>query len=116
MDLQKYELVSHVRGEIISSFVLSKEKEKILTFQKDQIPSGIVHFTLFDNKKRPVAERLVFNHNPIDQIKTTIDLPETMLSNSTIEGSIKYLPEADNSETAIASISIFKQQYLRSGN
>lgn len=69
--LKDCQLIAHVRGNIILDIPLDEAESKQLKFSRSDIPSGIVHFTLFDPKSRPVSERLVFNKNPSEKI--TID-------------------------------------------
>jgi len=40
------------------------------TLAKKDLPSGILHFTLFNTENLPVAERLIFIENPADQIQS----------------------------------------------
>lgn len=49
-----------------------KQLSSVTLPQKD-LPSGILHFTLFSPQNIPVAERMIFINNPADQIET--DLP-----------------------------------------
>ncbi|MEL7159946.1 MAG: hypothetical protein AAFN92_04250, partial [Bacteroidota bacterium] len=43
-----------------------------LLLAKADLPSGVLHFTLFDAKQRPVAERLLFNKNPTEAVGAKI--------------------------------------------
>ena len=53
-------LVGHVRGQIFCFFEEIEHGTPIL-FSKKSVPTGLAHFTLFDGKYRPIAERLIFN-------------------------------------------------------
>lgn len=48
----------------------TKTQKQVSTFSipKKDLPSGIVHFTLFNANNQPIAERLIFINNPADQI------------------------------------------------
>jgi len=53
-------LIGHSRGEIFS-FVSELNQDGFVELDKSSIPQGLLHFTLFDGRERPQAERLVFN-------------------------------------------------------
>ena len=57
-------LVAQTNGLVYASFIGKMEKPNLLAnLPKKDFPTGIVHFTLFDNEGKPVAERLAFvNH------------------------------------------------------
>lgn len=57
-------LVGHVRGQVFLDQPLPAKQQFTLRITKATIPSGILHFTIFDQAERPVAERLVFNKPP----------------------------------------------------
>ena len=59
-------LVGHVRGSIFA-YITDLEKLQF-KLAKSTIPTGIVHFTLFDNEDRPQAERLVFNEYGYEEV------------------------------------------------
>lgn len=65
-------LVGHVRGRVFLNETLGNKGQQSLALAKADIPSGLLHFTLFNDQQRPVCERLVFNKNPGEAIK--IDL------------------------------------------
>ncbi|MCB0629242.1 MAG: hypothetical protein R2824_02720 [Saprospiraceae bacterium] len=70
-------LIGHVRGQIF----LARELEAglpSLSVRKDLIPSGIVHFTLFDQGQRPVCERLVFNKNPAERVDLNLQVEKNV--------------------------------------
>lgn len=53
-------LLGHCRGQVFNTNRNLPEGD-VISFPKDELPAGLLHFTLFDGKGRPVAERLVFN-------------------------------------------------------
>ena len=55
-------LLAHVRGAVYFSEPWNHE-EKIVVIQKELLPSGVLHFILFDTGYHPVSERLVFINN-----------------------------------------------------
>ncbi|MTB50276.1 hypothetical protein [Lewinella sp. W8] len=67
-------LVGHLRGEVFLVQELDGSPAMTLTLAKEEVPSGLMHFTLFDGQGRPVAERLAFNKNPTESVSLS---PET---------------------------------------
>ncbi|MTB50277.1 hypothetical protein [Lewinella sp. W8] len=66
--LSKYLLVGHLRGRVFLQHEFSAGSSFEFSIDKSEVPSGLLHFTLFDPKFRPVAERLTFNKNPAEQV------------------------------------------------
>lgn len=58
--LEEAYLVGHVRGQIFC-FLEDLEAGVPIVFDKSTLPTGIVHFTLFDSQDQSIAERLIFN-------------------------------------------------------
>ncbi len=71
-------LVGHVRGQVFLERTFTPQAEKGFLLNKTGIPSGLVHFTLFDAEQRPVCERLVFNlnRNEIPETEILLDADE----------------------------------------
>ncbi|MEM1121148.1 MAG: hypothetical protein AAGJ18_11920, partial [Bacteroidota bacterium] len=73
-----FTLIGHIRGQpFINQIFEAEEKSQKLLLDKTKLPSGILHFTVFDPQARPVGERLVYNHNPQENIAIEIDVPQT---------------------------------------
>ncbi|MEM6771449.1 MAG: hypothetical protein AAF597_12780, partial [Bacteroidota bacterium] len=60
-------LLGHIRGQPFLEQSLPAGSTHTVQIPKSTIPSGILHFTVFDDQNRPVAERLVFNKRPAEQ-------------------------------------------------
>ncbi|WP_158796609.1 TonB-dependent receptor plug domain-containing protein [Pedobacter sp. L105] len=60
------------QNNTVYAVLKTKSTKQVTTFSvaKKELPSGILHFTLFNTENLPVAERLVFVENPADQIET----------------------------------------------
>ena len=69
-------LVGHLRGQVFLSETLSGIQPVALSLPDTAIPSGLLHFTLFDPESRPVCERLVFNRNPTEETQVEIELDQ----------------------------------------
>jgi hypothetical protein len=69
-------LIAHIRGQIFLNQEFTAVSKQKLLIDKTKVPSGVLHFTLFDHKDRPVCERLVFNENPKENINLDIALPQ----------------------------------------
>ncbi len=61
----EFVLIGHVRGKIYHTSSLNIiDKDTLIRIEKNIFPSGIAHFTLFNNRLSPISERLFFiNHN-----------------------------------------------------
>ena len=70
-----YSLIAHSRGYPVYTAELDlKNENRSVIIPKSKLPSGIIHFTLFNTNSNPVSERLVFINNQ-DGLKINI-LPE----------------------------------------
>ncbi len=101
MDENEYILFAHVRGKVyyISSVTLNEWKESIFVM-RNLLASGIVHFTLLGPDGTPVAERLAFNKNKVDELQVTLG--------------IENVPRGLRTETAInVELLDFEQKVLR---
>ena len=90
--LKNCTLIGHVRGQPFLSQTFKEGNAQKLLLDKNQIPSGVLHFTVFDSRERPVCERLVYNSNPAEVVALKIDLPKKQFGvkeqvNATISGS-----------------------------
>ncbi len=61
----EFVLIGQVRNKIYyANYLNLLDGDSIFRVSSDDFPSGIVHFTLFNNRLQPIAERLHFiNHN-----------------------------------------------------
>ena len=72
-------LFGHVRGEIYSaSLVTFTDNGSTVRVPKQNFATGIVHFTLLDTEGKPIAERLSFNRNQVDDVQVNISLDESI--------------------------------------
>ena len=104
-------LIAHIRGMIVSSFSLDQSKKMLVTLEKNKIPSGVVHLTLFDPQSQPVSERLIFNRNPLEKIDVVLDIPTVVPKRETISGSIKAFIDTVSVKGS-ANISIYNRDVL----
>lgn len=72
--LNEAQLIGHVRGQLFFSQVFQSAQQKELVIRKSEIPSGVLHFTLFDQENRPHCERLIFNRNPQEEIEVKLEV------------------------------------------
>ena len=63
-------LLAHTRG-IVHLAALWDHEKNIASLQKEQFPSGVMHFILFDADLNPVSERLFFINHQGDQANVT---------------------------------------------
>lgn len=74
--LKNCTLIGHLRGQPFLSQSFNEGNAQRLLLAKNQIPSGVLHFTVFDSQERPVCERLVYNSNPTEKVTLQIALPK----------------------------------------
>lgn len=65
-------LIGHLRGKIFGIIEGMEGNAARFRIPTDEIPEGIAHFTLFNNRGEPVAERLVFIRQPNSGSKVTL--------------------------------------------
>ncbi|KIO78555.1 TonB-dependent receptor [Pedobacter lusitanus] len=75
-----------------------------LSLNKEELPSGIIHFTLFSPDNIPVGERLIFNNNPAELMNT--ELLNLKPSYGIRENVPLELMAKDNGKPTIGSFSI----------
>lgn len=75
--LKNCTLIGHLRGQPFLSQSFDTGNAQKLLLDKKQIPSGVLHFTLFDSQERPVSERLVYSHNSREQVALQIELSQS---------------------------------------
>ncbi|HAS46662.1 MAG TPA: hypothetical protein DCS93_39630 [Microscillaceae bacterium] len=71
----KFTIIAHCRGKSIytASGTVKKKRPFRATLQHDQLPSGILTFTVFDEQFRPLAERIIFSRSPQKTLQITVD-------------------------------------------
>jgi len=113
--LKNCTLVGHLRGQPFLTQSFTKKSVQKLLLDKSEIPSGVLHFTLFDSKERPVCERLVFNNNPTEQIVVNIEVPKTQfgvkeLVETSITGQL-----GEKTVEGDFTVSVFNKEVFASG-
>jgi len=78
-DLAGAYLVGHVRGKIFA--YLTDLNGNDYKLSKSSIPTGVVHFTVFDKQNRPQSERLIFNEYGYNQPFIQFDSKNNLHSN-----------------------------------
>ncbi len=70
---QNYLLLVHQHGNVfVAAEIPSSKPLTSLNVAKDDLPSGVITFTLFNPRLDPVAERIVFNQHHADKIALNI--------------------------------------------
>ncbi|OJJ18752.1 hypothetical protein BKI52_24440 [marine bacterium AO1-C] len=76
--IEQSSVVAHVRGKVIGKHTYKQAAPGFVwRIPKKNLPSGIIHLTLFDANKVPQCERLVFVENPKDLQKVAITSKDT---------------------------------------
>ena len=73
LTVNNLQLVGHLRGLVFLDKRVEGEQLYKLKIPRSNIPSGVLHLTLFDPKERPVAERLLFNRNNQEAVELTVN-------------------------------------------
>lgn len=70
---EKY-IIAQSNGQIIlANRIPAEEPEISIKIPRDELPTGIIQFTLFSNKKEPLAERILFNKNDLAKLDFSVD-------------------------------------------
>lgn len=105
------ELLGHIRGQLFLSQSFDKGNQKELLLPKTELPSGILHFTLFDAQKRPHCERLVFNKNKGEKIEVGLEMQkEDFARREEAEFRVSTLV-GEKLEPSQLSVSVFDMSY-----
>ncbi len=68
-------LVAHQRGRLIFEKLETKDTHSSLIRLKTEVLSdGVANFTLFDNNRKPVCERLVYIDNPDNDVMVNVNM------------------------------------------
>lgn len=109
-------LVGHVRGQVFLNEQLSDNEQQSIALAKADIPSGLLHFTLFDGQGRPVCERLSFNKNPEEAIQLELKTDEeAYLKRSRIGIQLATISKY-NLDSADFSVSVYNSDLLGENN
>ncbi len=74
IDSDEYLLFGHVRGVVYHAEKITVGGNSVsVTIPKEKFSTGIVSFTLLDNEGSPIRERLIFNKNPLDKLRISLD-------------------------------------------
>lgn len=114
--LKKGTLIGHVRGQSFLSQTFTEGNAQKLLLDRSQIPSGVLHFTLFDSQERPVCERLVYNSNPTEKVALKIALPKKQYG---VKESVKGTVSGAIGDKAIEgdlTISVYNKDIFGTGN
>ncbi|MGB5663341.1 hypothetical protein [Eudoraea sp.] len=97
LEKKKYQLLVHKDGDIRATRSVvfdNSQQETILSINKDQLFPGVNTVTLFDERDRPIAERLFFNNYGIRDIQAEVRLAKKVKDSLTID--LKILSEGEN--------------------
>ncbi len=102
-------LFAHVRGEVFSAELVNMQGEAGKVFvPKAQLPTGVVHFTLLNQNGLPIAERLAFNKNAVDDLDVSLSLSDEEVGvRDRIDLGIRVSSEAAGEFISSASISVY---------
>ncbi len=106
-------LLGHLRGQVFCRVENLEGPQRRLRIPSAGFPEGIAHFTLFDEKSRPVAERLAFIHQPSSRPKLSIDMAKTSWkAEEMIEVELGLHAANGSEQSGTASLSVFDSTFL----
>ena len=106
-------LLGHIRGQVFLTKRFEGGNSQKMLIDRATIPSGILHFTVFDDADRPVCERLVFNRNPNQRIDLEIKANRESYGYREMV-SAKVVPmNNDTLVPASMSVAVFNQDLLK---
>lgn len=95
IDQKELKLVGQHNGTIQFVSKVSADKQiSNLSISKKELTEGILQLTLFSGENVPIAERLVFVHNPADRLLTKLETAKTTYAkreNVTVNLSSSYM-------------------------
>ena len=110
--LQDCQLVGHLRGQVFYSQTFDAQAALKLIIDNQELPTGLLTFTLFDAQQRPVCERLIFNKNAKEKVRVNITLDQSEVNRRTlIKGNISTLLE-DTIEPSKLSLSVYSASLI----
>jgi hypothetical protein len=69
---QVFKVVAHVKGIEVLNLDVKTSGTFNYSIERSTMPTGVIHFTLFDAYDRLISERLVFNNNPTNDVEVFI--------------------------------------------
>ena len=105
------EILGHIRGQVFLSKTMNGNAPVRYRLDKNTIPSGILHFTLFDEQNRPIAERLAYNENPNEDVSIEIQVEEDVLfKRSKVNGSVSLSDAHGQASMTVYSSDVLSEQ------
>ncbi len=74
LSLENCTLLGHLRGQLFLEQTLDTGNTQSLLIPLNDLPSGVLHFTLLDEQRLPRSERLVFNDAGLDSSQYSLKL------------------------------------------
>lgn len=120
LTVEDLQIVGHLRGLVFLDKKIEGGREYKLRIPRDQVPSGIIQLTLFDQKDRPVAERLIFNRNPNEEVEVVMEKNKEVFGTKSkvelkINAQLKALTQTGKFSMSVYNSSLVIPQKL-SGN
>lgn len=74
------QVVGHLRGQVFLDETVQTEKIYGKRIARTNLPSGLIQLTVFDQQERPIAERLLFNRNPREEVEVQINKNQSVFA------------------------------------
>lgn len=110
--LKGCQLIGHLRGQVFYNQIFENHAALTLAINQQELPTGLLTFTLFDEQQRPVCERLVYNKNPSQKVAVNISLEkEETKKRSLMKGVLSTLQQ-DTITPSQLSISVYNSSLM----
>ena len=107
--LQDAFVIAHLRGQIIAATRFTSPDNQVLVLPKAEIPSGILHITLFEKGGLPIAERLTFIHHAVRSSQVSIALKQDVYKKREMVDLDLIWQSSQEGATSLASVTVFDQ-------
>ena len=101
-------IIGHLRGQVFLDKHIANLEDGQVVFKTSSLPSGVLHFTLFDADENPVAERLIFhiNSQTAAQVGLNFDAP-SYRPRSKVTGEIQ-VSAGETNRNGPMSVTVYK--------
>lgn len=111
--LMGLQVVGHLRGQVFLDEVIKQKEIYGKRIARADLPTGLIHLTVFDQQDRPVAERLLFSRHPDQNIKVEIQKDKRSFTlRSKVELALKTLQNQQPVEASL-SLSVYNSDLVR---
>jgi len=106
------QVVGHLRGQVFLDETVQVEEIYGKRIARTNLPSGLIQLTVFDQKDRPIAERLLFNRNAREEVEVQINKnPSVFNPRTKVDLELNTLQEQAPIDSRL-SISVYNSELI----